>query len=330
MLESSKEFRAKFPRAGMQTRFITCLRKHYSATKLAEVCKCSCRTIRDWQREKFIIDYAALILLCTFASLPIPRVKKVPRYAHTIEAGRKGAAIVMKKYGHMPINNVSRLAGWRKWWDASGHINTIITKSRDIRHPHRSTDLAEFVGIIMGDGGIADYQVIVTLHSIDDKEYGEYVAGLITKLFSTPVSIQPRINCNATDYVVSRKQLVSFCIQTLGLVQGNKVAQQITIPQWVIQKPNYTKACIRGLFDTDGSVFTHTYSVKGKIYRYKKMSFCSRSIPLLHAVCTALESLGIRARIGKDQVWLDSRESVQKYMEHIGTHNPKHLKRWRR
>ena len=35
-----------------------------------------------------------------------------------------------------------------------------------------------FIGIVLGDGGVSDYQVTVTLHAVDDKEYGNYVVNL--------------------------------------------------------------------------------------------------------------------------------------------------------
>lgn len=89
------------------------------------------------------------------------------------------------------------------------------------------------------------------------------------------------------------------------------------------------RACARGLFDTDGSVYTHSYRVNGKRYSYKKMSYSSRSLPLLHSFADLMIDLGLKPAIRyKKDVRLEDTHDVAQYFRLIGTHNPKHLKRY--
>lgn len=129
------------------------------------------------------------------------------------------------------------------------------------------------------------------------------------------------------DIVVSRVELVRY-LHSLGLPIGNKVKQQFDIPEWIKRNQRFAVACVRGLVDTDGSVFMHNYISKGRQYHYKKLSFTSRSLPLQMSVAKILTDLGMRARVSGYDVRLDSIADVQKYFSIIGSHNPKHLKRY--
>ncbi len=326
-LNKSTKLRVLFKEVGQQRQWLdhTGLR----IAEMAAMCGLSERTIRDWRREKFSMDYDGLQKIARRAGISMPAVKKVPYYSHVKEAGKKGAMAVLKKYGRPPVNEVVRKERWHDWWQKEGKFKSrIIGVSKPVNFSKPSRYLAEFAGIVMGDGGISRYQLTITLHAVDDSEYGLFVSKLITRLFKVPVSIRPRHDCSATDYVVSRKTLTDYCVDQLGLKRGNKIRQAMTIPDWVLLNPEYSKACVRGLFDTDGSVFTHAYQVKGKIYRYKKMAFTSRSLPLLQAVHRILSNLGIKARYAGSDIRIDSIEAVSKYMKIIGSHNPKHLKRY--
>jgi intein/homing endonuclease len=50
------------------------------------------------------------------------------------------------------------------------------------------------------------------------------------------------------------KKLVYELI-SLGLIPGNKVENQIKVPKWIKECKSYMIACLKGLFDTDGSIF---------------------------------------------------------------------------
>lgn len=330
MAEKVNSKRAKFPR-GLQRKFIQEVLTSLSLKKVAGLCGVSQRTIRDWRREKFLMDFSAVKVLCNRAKLPFPQhIKLKDRYWYTFKGAKLGWAAVVKKYGKVPGSPEYRKRKWFEWWEREGkhRFHPIINRPKPIQHPGYSKELAELVGIVLGDGSISQYQVVVTLHATDDKEYGSFVVKLIKDLFEVPVGIYPSKKDAVIDYVVSRVELVRFLVQ-LGLREGNKVKHQVDIPHWIKQNKNYSIACVRGLVDTDGCVFTHTYKVKGKVYSYKKLSFTSRSEPLRQSVFQILENLGIRVRLDNGyDVRIDSREAMEKYFQIVGSHNPKHLQRY--
>jgi len=195
--------------------------------------------------------------------------------------------------------------------------------------PRFSEELAEFCGIMLGDGCISKYQVKITLNSAEEFEYGAYIVSLILNLFGIHPTLTRRLTTNAFDIVISRIGIVDFLTETCGLKLGNKVEQSADIPEWIKENKKYLRGCMRGLFDTDGSVFTHRYVSKGKEYRYKKIGFTSLSMPLLDSVYKLLNDQGLKARFGsRFDVRIDGKKDVQRYFEVFGSHNSKHLNRY--
>lgn len=303
-----------------------------SRLSLARFLDVSPRTIFDWQREKFSMPLSAVRRLSHKAGMEIPDGVDVrKRFWYALKGAKAGGLAAYKKYGVVGGDTERRKRKWREWWERRGKFNppSPITIPRPIKKPNKSTDLAEFVGIVMGDGGISRWQLTITLHDTDDKEYGCFVAKLIKKLFGVAPSIYHYPKSSVNDIVVSRIALVKFCTEELGLKAGNKIKQQVDIPTWVKRNRKFKVACLRGLVDTDGSVFIHRYKVNGKSYSYKKLAFTSLSKPLRLSVCRILRGIGLNPRLSREKdVRIDSVKDMQEYFRVVGSHNPKHLRRY--
>lgn len=299
------------------------------AAKIAGVCE---RTIRDWRQEKFLMDYLALCKLCEKTKMPIPRnIKLKDRYWYVAKGAKIGWLAMFKKYGRIGGDPEYRKKKWYEWWERKGkyQFHPIIGVRKLIRRPLYSEKLAEFVGIVLGDGGITQRQVVISLNGKDENEYGKFVVDLVKNLFNVPVHIYRNSRDSVVDLVVSRTELVCFCVEKLGLKIGNKIKQQVDIPYWIKENERYSIACVRGLVDTDGCVFTHRYKVKGKLYSYKKICFTSRSEPLRQSVFQILKSLHLNPRLAVlYDVRIDSQDMVARYFRIIGSHNLKNLNKY--
>lgn len=327
MLDSNREYRAKFIRAGEQSKWLCNLREKVVISEIAIVCSCSERTIRDWQREKFLMDFACLELLCKKYRLALPEVKKIEKFSHTKAAGSKGGKATVQRYGGLKINEQKRRDAWERWWNSEGLKRPVaVTQAKKITFPKQSSRVAEFVGIMLGDGTVAPYHLAITLHAIDDLEYSHYVTELMTELFGAEPKVYTRKNRQAIAITLARKEAVRFMARQ-GIMVGDKITNAIAVPKWVFSKKAFVVACTRGLMDTDGSVFDHTYKVKGKEYSYKKISFSSASKHLRKDMSTMLEMLGITFCMSGTNVRIDAQQSVERYVNVVGFHNPKHLKR---
>lgn len=301
-----------------------------STSSLASLLVVNERTLRDWKREKYHMSFIHAQTLARKSRVLIPASASLLKWNERLEKiGSLGGKAFFQKYGLVGMDETYRREQWDKWWNEVGKFkeHKILWKSKPFRKPKKSVELAEFVGLMLGDGGISKYQISITLHRNDDREYSIFVCELIYCLFCVEPRIIKRKGCLANDYRVSRVELVRFCVEKLGLVRGNKVRQNIDIPRWVGERNNFLISCVRGLFDTDGSVIIHKYKVSGREYIYKKLCFTSHSQPLRLSFYRALSNLGIKARLAGFDVRVDGQEEVVKYFKIVGTHNPKHLRK---
>mgnify|MGYP001558369403 FL=1 len=324
--------RYKFP-TGIQRKFINaCLEKLDCGNRdIAKRLSVSVRSITDWKREKFSISASAAKTLSILSGIKIPKgAKKIDGFWYVSKGARKGGLASYKKQGETIGNPGLRKQKWREWWEKEGKFQDRgIFRRKPITKPRKDGYLAEFIGIMLGDGGISKSQVTVTLNSETEKEYIIYVRSLMEKLFGVKPSLIKDKNFLAVDLIVSRIKLVDFC-RSIGLKIGNKIKQEADIPDWVKSNRKFMELCVRGLIDTDGSIFTHKYISRGRLYQYKKIDFCSYSKPLLNSVFVFLKSLNLKPRIDKGgkKLRIESTDTVKKYMEIIGTSNKKHLMRY--
>ena len=288
------------------------------------------RTLFDWRREKFLISLSGLTKLAKISGCSIPKgAETKDPFWYTNLGAKKGWATVFKKYGRVPVDEERRKKKWYEWWKSKGKF-----EDRKMFHPlpfykaKRSDDLAEFMGIMMGDGGMSQSQICITLHYLDDLEFSKYVVRLIKKLFKVSPSVYHLPKNSVNVIVVSRSGLVRY-LNSLGLVIGNKIKQKIDIPRWIKNDDVYLRACIRGLVDTDGCLVRHKYKVNDKYYFYKKLCFTTASDSLRETVFESFKKWGFNPRISQNRdVRLENNKDMKNYFKLINSHNPKHLKKY--
>lgn len=332
MAESFKCKRARFPK-GKQGEFILDAKERLSLTwkELSEILGISTRNLIDWKNEKISLPIGAVKIICKKTNRSIPKdINILDRYWYTKKGARKGGMAVLKKYGKIGGDENIRKKKWKEWWEKEGKfLDGRITSPWSFKKPEKNAELAEFVGIVLGDGGISKKQVTITLHRITDSEYAKYVKRLVKNLFVVEMGVYENPRYLANDLSISRVELVEYLVKEVGLKIGNKLKNQADIPVWIKNDKNFCAACLRGLVDTDGSVFTHQYVSKGKKYGYTKMSYCSRSATLLKSASMILKDLDISHRITKNgfEIRIESQGDLKKYFLLIGSNNPKHLKK---
>lgn len=193
-----------------------------------------------------------------------------------------------------------------------------LKKRIDVKIPEKySKDLAEFFGIMLGDGHISHFQVIVSLGN-KEEEYAKYVKLLIEKIFKTNVKISLRGD-GYRDVYLGSVEITSWLFRQ-GLV-SNKVKSQVDVPLWIFSKNNFMESFLKGFFDTDGSVYKLRYGIQ--------MSFCNRSLPILKSLQLMLKKLEYNpSRISSFNMYLTRRGDIKRFFEKIKPSNPKHVDRY--
>lgn len=224
------------------------------------------------------------------------------------------------------MNNIAKHG--KSFWTLEGSILGGSNSAKKVIKPSYSEDLAEFVGIMLGDGGVSKSQISITLGFTSDREYTPYVIKLIYDLFEIKASTYAPNNHNFIRIRACGVNLVKHLLR-FGLIQGNKIKQQFDIPAWIKEEDSYIKACIRGLIDTDGCIHRKVRrDHNGFEYRSIGITLSSASKPLQLSFINLFKILGFKVAISGTTIYLCGKVQVRRYIEEIGFSNPKHLYRY--
>lgn len=152
---------------------------------------------------------------------------------------------------------------------------------------------AELVGILLGDGSIRPYSFGVDLNRIDEAEYVDYVKELIYKVFNKYPREELREDKEGRKFgkgirlKINGVKIIQSLIE-LGLKIGNKIENQIGVPEWILNNRDLNLSCLRGLFDTDGNIDIH------KKWKSITLRYVSASKPLINHFKQMCESLEIK------------------------------------
>lgn len=333
MAQLNDKRRVLFP-AGKQTEFLNQIQKslNLNVDGLARIVGVHARTIRDWKREKFLISIVAVQKLSKESGVVLPKnnLELKEPFWYTKKGAVAGGMACYKKYGSLNSKyEEKRKRKWQEWWDKTGKfcLNPYFSY-KEVQFPKNSVELAEFVGILLGDGGITKSQISITLNMVDDREFSFYVKKLIKGLFSVIPSISCREEKSILNIVISRKKLVDYLCK-MGLYIGSKVRNQTRVPIWINESEDFIKACVRGLLDTDGCFFVDKHKYRDKIYHNCGLNFTNRSIPILNFFKNSLTRFGYHpTQKTKFSVFLRRESEVIRYFEEIGSSNPKHYNKF--
>jgi DNA-binding transcriptional regulator WhiA len=179
--------------------------------------------------------------------------------------------------------------------------------------------LAYVVGLAIGDGNLSNPNGrAVRLRITCDSKYPK----LMKNATSAIQQILPR---NKVSLVIRNDRCIDISCysnkwenwlgwQALG---GSKYKQQVIIPEWIFESDNLTKLCLKGLFETDGSI----YSDRG----YLTVNFVNIIEPLVRQIYEAILRLGYSSNIQvleqdgrKDKYTLRISKHALKFINDIG------------
>ena len=160
-----------------QEKFLSTVRAKsgHGVLELSSLVKVHPRTYRHWQKGEYNMSVEAFEILKkkTGVNPNISEYTILPDYWSVKKAGRKAGLIVARKYGGPGTPEGRKKGGKvsqqmrRMNPDRYRHCNL----KKIIKRPNNSSRLAEFFGIMLGDGGInSDSQITISLHRYDHKE----------------------------------------------------------------------------------------------------------------------------------------------------------------
>jgi len=200
-------------------------------------------------------------------------------------------------------------------------------RKRNIKLPNKtSEELAELVGVILGDGNIHNSLNRVTIvGSIEDRfYYKNHLIPLITSLFNIIPDFKKRNDRKAYYIHFYSQAIISFFVRALGMIRGNKINAQI--PEFITQKQEYIYSFLRGLFDTDGCL---KFSKQTKqIHYYPRLEIGFKESNFVFEVISLVKKIGFNFATCFDnrspkfiKFQISGSNNLENWMNNIGSNN---------
>jgi hypothetical protein len=195
----------------------------------------------------------------------------------------------------------------------------------------QSKDLAELVGICVGDGHLRPCVMSVFGDKFRDTVYlQDHVLPLVQRV----LRVRAKVNRARPDenFVVLYSASASRSLHAAGLPFGDKIKNRARIPEWVFKKKTFLRACLRGLLDTDGCIYGFRRKSRGSgskaiiSFEFGSGSFLAADVE------TALRQLGYLPRMmpHRNECRLAYNKDIVRFMNEIRPANEKHRKNFLR
>lgn len=196
---------------------------------------------------------------------------------------------------------------------------------------------AELVGVVIGDGWIytnnRKYQIGFVGNPKTDREYFEKLKELIHTEWKKEAKIV--VKQRGIRIVLNSKEICMFLTGNLKMFHGEGKCEKIVIPEKIYGDWNLARKTIRGIADTDGSVFV---AKKPRIGMYPSIEIDTCSRILAEQLKKILTERGFKvAKIWSYQskkgkrisykVPLNGKENLKRWVDEIGFSNPNKFNR---
>ncbi len=208
------------------------------------------------------------------------------------------------------VNKIKNISSGRTSFSSLGRSRT-----QHRAFPHHSEDLAELIGVVLGDGNISRFdrcqRLVISCNSSYER-YAGHVCRLVSGVFRKKPSLLRRSKANCLDAYLYMQDID----KALGLPVGNKIKNAVRIPEWIFKRRSYIERCLKGLFETDG------HYGRSREHYVEYIQFCNESKSLRRSVFRALESLGYSPQLGKSYTRLAKRAQVHRFIKEMGFQRP--------
>ncbi|QKQ97926.1 hypothetical protein GKQ38_00100 [Candidatus Nanohaloarchaea archaeon] len=186
----------------------------------------------------------------------------------------------------------------------------------------KDEDTAELIGIILGDGYlqstnckredryISANRLAITLHR-NENSLQRHVQDLIQKVTGEEPSTHELESSLAAQIIVHSKEAIE-ALEELGLQTGDKIENQVSVPSWIKEEEKFQERCLRGLIDTDGTIYQQSHDERIII------QFKNHSQPLLQDFRNMCSQIDIETSSGgKNTAQIADQKEVKKFVSTV-------------
>ena len=194
-----------------------------------------------------------------------------------------------------------KLDNFKAWRDEQKRLGRIKNEYAPLE---KNGDLAELIGVILGDGHIGAHPRCESLRVVGNSNspgFAYRCADLIHSVFGREPRVSKRSNQNALNITLYQK-----CISSrLQIPTGARSNFDFILPQWIEDSEEYRIRFLRGLYEAEGSECHHeaTYT--------HKLEFSNKNPALLGVVHRLVQGLGFHPHRSLYKIQVSRAKEVQ-------------------
>jgi len=208
-----------------------------------------------------------------------------------------------------------------------------MNQANDFKLDVSDRNFLEFFGALIGDGWLGVYRckdketwtIGMSGHSKDDKEYLLRIRTIIKKTFNRKATLKYKKDCNGMEINFAHKNLVMFLNKNFSFPIGKK--ENLSLPEFIINDWNKFKYVVRGIFDTDGSLYFDNKNTK---FLYPVIDITMMEPILIDQLTKKLCENGFRAIKNSDhRIKIKGKEQMKKWFIEFRPKNNKHINKYK-
>lgn len=211
---------------------------------------------------------------------------------------------------------------WKKLIDFKENVEKIEKKKflqKELADISLDENLSEILGVLNGDGHLSkNKKEICITGNRNEENYALYLQSLFSKKLKIDFNLFFYGNCFKLKGYSTK--LSNFLINKYGVPYGNKLGK-LHIPKRLLTKKKYTLRYIKGLFDTDGTIY-----FRRQTDAVIEISNADKNY--LIEVKNVLENFGFSISLLKNHIAIYKKEDIKKFFLLFKPSNNKHLKKF--
>jgi len=205
----------------------------------------------------------------------------------------------------MKRKKIDNFAKWREQAILKGLIKV------DFPPLEKNGDLAELIGVILGDGHIEKFprtERLLIFSNSNNLGFVNRYAELVEKIFEKKPYIYKQSKQNCIRISLYEKRIS----KRLGVPTGSRKGINFRIPGWINKNRSFVIRYLRGLYEAEGSLSFHIPTCTHKFV------FSNTNKSLLKNVEKSLRVLGFSPHSDRVRVQLSKKDQVAKAVELLG------------
>lgn len=219
----------------------------------------------------------------------------------------------LTKFSHPSIFKTSQtmkersIDNFKEWRDRMRVEGKIKSKYLPFK---KDGDLAELVGVILGDGHIRAYPRTEELSIFSNSNNPGFIARysrLVENIFDKKPTTNKHSEANCIRIRIYQKHISD----RLGIPFSPRANLKIQVPSWILGNKRFIVRYLRGLYEAEGSFCVHKPT-----YTYKAL-FSNSNKSMLKNVYMLVSILGFHPHQGQHQIQISRKDEVYDFLELI-------------